>query len=171
MCVLLFDVFNGSSTSIKEINSSLIWKGLSNIYYWEKLTFSKLRVFQKENLNKCTNFEEQKGTRYIRGNVYIDINVFSYLSSTKQCLRFLLNCFVQEIKGFYPSSFGNEVDAFLYLLPIILVNASRFSIAVYLFVLTFCFFPMMINQRYSFTFIVLWDIDLWVTCLICNDYA
>ena len=28
MCVLLFDVFNGFS--------------LSNIYYWEKLTFAKL---------------------------------------------------------------------------------------------------------------------------------
>ena len=110
MCVLSFDVFNGSSTSIKEITSSLIWKGLSNIYYWEKLTFSKLSFSQKESLNKCTNFEEQKGTRYIWGNVYIDINVFSYLSSTKLCLRFLLNCFVWEIKGFYQSSFGNEAD-------------------------------------------------------------
>ena len=31
------------------------------------MTFSKLRFSQKENLKKCTNFEEQKGTRYIRG--------------------------------------------------------------------------------------------------------
>ena len=38
-----------------------------NIYYWEKLTFSKLRFSRKENLKKCTNFEEQKGTKYIRG--------------------------------------------------------------------------------------------------------
>ena len=37
MCVLLFDVFNGFSLVKKQIG-----KGMSNIYYWEKLTFSKL---------------------------------------------------------------------------------------------------------------------------------
>ena len=109
MCVLLFDVFNGCSTSVKEINR-LIWKGISNIYYWEKLTFSKLRFSRKENLKKCTSFEEQKGTRYIRGNVYFGIIVFSCLSSTKPCLRFLLICFDREIEGFYQSSLGIEVD-------------------------------------------------------------
>ena len=57
-------------------------------------------------MKKCTSFEEQKGTRYIRENII----VFSYLSATKLCLRFLLNCFVREIKGFYKSSLGNEVD-------------------------------------------------------------
>ena len=72
--------------------------------------FLKLRFSQKENLKKCTNFEEQKGTRYIRGNVYFGIIVFSCLSSTKWCLRFLLICFAREIKGFYQSSLGNEVD-------------------------------------------------------------
>ena len=66
MCVLLFDVFNGYSSLVKEINR-LIWKGMLNIYYWEKLTFSKLQFSRKENLKKCTNFEEQKGTKYIRG--------------------------------------------------------------------------------------------------------
>ena len=81
-----------------------------NIYYWEKLAFSKLRFSWKEDLKKCTNFEEQKVTRYIRDNFFIGITVFSCLSSTKPCLRFLLNCFVQEIKRFYQSSFGNEVD-------------------------------------------------------------
>ena len=54
----------------------------------EKLTFSKLRFFRKKTLKKCTNPEEQKGTRYIRGNVNNDIIVFSCLSSTKLCLRF-----------------------------------------------------------------------------------
>ena len=84
-----------------------------NIYYWEKLTFSKLfgKVnFSKENLNKCTSFEEQKGTRYIRKNLYFGIIIFSYILSTKSCLRFLLNCFLREIKGFYQSSLGNKVD-------------------------------------------------------------
>ena len=94
--------FEWCSSSIKEINM-IIWKRMSNIYYWEKLTFSELRFSRKENLKKCTAFEEQNSTRYIRGNVYIGIMIFSCLSSTKPCLRFLLNCFVREIKG-------NEVD-------------------------------------------------------------
>ena len=69
-----------------------------------------LKTCRKENLRKCTSFEEQKDTRYIRGNVYFGIIVFSCLSSTKSCLRFLLICFAREIKGFYQSSLGNEVD-------------------------------------------------------------
>ena len=59
-----------------------------------------LKISRKENFKKCTSFEEQKGTRYIRENVYFGIIIFSCLSSTKPCLRFLLNCFVREIKGF-----------------------------------------------------------------------
>ena len=83
---------------------------MSNIDHWEKLIFSKLWSSQKENLKKCTNFEEQKGTSYIWGNVYVGIIIFCCLLSTKPCLRFRLNCFVWEVKGFYQSSFGNEVD-------------------------------------------------------------
>ena len=109
MPVLLFDVFNGCSTSIKEINK-LIRKGMLNLYYWGKLTFSKLRFCRKMFLKKCTNFEEQKDISYIRGNVYIGIIVFSCLLSTKPYLRLLLNCFVREIKSSSQSSFGNEVD-------------------------------------------------------------
>ena len=60
----------------------------------------KTRFSRKENLKKCTRFEEQKGTRYIWGNVYFDIIIFSSLSSTKPCLEFLLICFAREIKGF-----------------------------------------------------------------------
>ena len=72
--------------------------------------FSKPGFYRKENLKKCTSFEEEKGTRYIRGNVYFGIIIFGCLSSTKSCLRFLLICFNREIKGFYQSPFGNEVD-------------------------------------------------------------
>ena len=61
-------------------------------------------------MKKCTRFEEQKGTRYIRENAYFGIIIFSCLSFTKARLRFLLNCFVREMKGFYESSLGNEVD-------------------------------------------------------------
>ena len=88
----------------------LLSKGFSNIYYWEKLTFSKLRFCRKENLKKCTSFEEQKGTSYIRENVYFGIIAFSCPLSTKLCLRCLLICFVREIKGSYQSSLRNKVD-------------------------------------------------------------
>ena len=53
---------------------------------------------------------EEKTKRYIWENVSFGIIIFSCLSSTKSCLIFLLNCFVQEIKGFYQSFLGNEVD-------------------------------------------------------------
>ena len=56
--------------------------------------FSKLRFSQKENLKKCTSFEEQEGTRYIRRNVYFGIVVFNCLSFTKP----------------FHSYLGNEVD-------------------------------------------------------------
>ena len=71
---------------------------------------SEKYISWKENLKKCSTFEEQKGIRYIRENFYFDIIIFSCLSSTKLCRRFLLNCFVREVKGFYQSSLGNEVD-------------------------------------------------------------
>ena len=61
-------------------------------------------------MNICTSVEEQKRARYIRENVYLDIIIFSCISSTKACLRFLLNRFVREIKGFYQSSLGNGID-------------------------------------------------------------
>ena len=59
-------------------------------------------------MKTCTSFEEQKGTTNIRENIYFGIIIFSCFSSAK--LRFLLNCFIQEIKDFYQSSLGNEVD-------------------------------------------------------------
>ena len=60
-------------------------------------------------MKKCISFEEQKGTRCIRENVYFGI-IFSCLSSRKLCFRFLLSSFVWEIKGFYQRSLGNEFD-------------------------------------------------------------
>ena len=79
----------------------------------EKLTFSKLvgKVHSSERkFEEITGFEEQKGTRYIREDVHFGIIIFSFLSFTKPCLMFLLNCFVREIKSFYQISLGNEVD-------------------------------------------------------------
>ena len=122
MCVLLFDVFNGCFWVKKYIG-----KGMSNIYYREKLTFSKLvkkYISRKENLKKYTGFEKQKGTRYIRGNVYFDIIVFSCLSSTKSCLRFLLICFIWEI------NIGNIIYVYIYI-----------YIYIYIFLIYFFRFP------------------------------
>ena len=54
---------------------------------------------RKGHLKKCTSFEEQKDTRYIWGNIYFDIIVFSSLSFTTPCLGFLLICFDRDLKG------------------------------------------------------------------------
>ena len=74
---------------------------LLNIYYREKLSFSKLVgkiICRKENLKKCTSFEDQKGIRYIR-----EMFILALLSSAVIRLQ---NCFVWEIKDFYQSSLG-----------------------------------------------------------------
>ena len=60
-------------------------------------------------MKKCASFEEEKGARYIWDSYY-GIIIFRCLSSTKPCLRFLLNYFARKIKGCYKSSLGNEVD-------------------------------------------------------------
>ena len=76
-----------SFSSVKETNN-LTSEEMSLL---KKLTLSKLRFSLKENLKKCTTFEEQKGTN--------------------PCVRSLLICFsFREIKGFYQSSLGNKVD-------------------------------------------------------------
>ena len=90
---------------------------------------SEKQFSRKESLKECTNFEEQKGTKYIRENVYFGIIIFSCLSSAKSCLRFLLNCFAWEIKGFYQSSLGNEVDFrdIINVYPNILAKSQNFK--------------------------------------------
>ena len=94
----------------KEINR-LISKGITiTITFTIEKNLSEKYISRKENLKKCTSAEEQKSTRYIRGNVYFGIIVFSCLLYTKPCLRFLLVCFAREVKGFYKSSSENVVD-------------------------------------------------------------
>ena len=61
-------------------------------------------------MKKCASFEEQKGTRYIQGNIHFGIILFSCLLSAKVWLRFVLICFVRKLKSFYQSSLGNKVD-------------------------------------------------------------
>ena len=55
-----------------------------------KTDLLKSSVLSERKFEEIHIFEEQKGTRYIRGNVYFGIIVFSCLSSTKACLRFPL---------------------------------------------------------------------------------
>ena len=98
---LLFKVFNGCLVQINRYAKHLLLR---------KTDFLKTSILRKENLKTCTTFEEQNGTRLIRGNVYFGIIVFSCLSSIKPSFRFLLICFGREIKCFYQSSLGNEVE-------------------------------------------------------------
>ena len=110
MCVLLFDLFN--QCSLIQLREKIYKWSNVNVKHLllRKSDVLKLRFSRKENLKKCTTFEELKGTRYIRENVYFGIIVFSCLSSTKPCLRFLLICFALDVKGFFKSSLGNEVN-------------------------------------------------------------
>ena len=101
--VLLFDTFNlcSSFSSIKEVNR-----------FVKHLLLRKTDVLKTSILSE-KKFEEKhflgRAKRYIRGNVYFGI-IFSWLSSIKLCLRFLLICFDWEIKGLYQTFLGNEVD-------------------------------------------------------------
>ena len=74
------------------------------------LLLPEKKICRKETLKKCTSFEEQKVTRYVWGNVCFGIIAFSCFSSTNPCLIFFKTSFAWEIKSFYQSSFGNEVD-------------------------------------------------------------
>ena len=100
MCSFIRCFYSMFFRSTKEINR-LTRKGMSIIYN---------RFSRKENLKKCTNVEEENDTRYLRRNIYFGIIIFGCLSSKNPSLRFLLIWFAQEIKNFYQSSLGNEVD-------------------------------------------------------------
>ena len=56
------------------------------------------------------SFEEQKSTRYIRGNVYFGIIVFSCFLSLNLISDFFSICFAHNIKRFYQRSLGNEAN-------------------------------------------------------------
>ena len=98
---------------------------MSSIYYWKNWRSQNFDFLKKKNLKKFTSFEEQKGTSYVWGNVYFGIIVFSCLSSTKPCLRFLLICFVREIKDL--SEFLRKWGWFHGNQPRFLRNSDKFS--------------------------------------------
>ena len=111
--VLAQQFINWYISSIKETN----WlrnKGMHvHLFYVFKhlqlrKTYRKNEFLGKKIRRNALALKSKK-VQSISGKVYFGIIIFSCLSSTKLCLRFLLNCFVQEIKGFYQSSIGNEV--------------------------------------------------------------
>ena len=57
----------------------------------------KSKFIKKKIWNALALKSKKIATKYIRENVYFGIIIFSCLSSTKLCLRFLLNCFAREI--------------------------------------------------------------------------
>ena len=100
MCVLLFDVFNGCSLVKKSIG-----KGMSNIYYWEKLTFSNL--VGKLNWRNALALKSKKvysGKRLFWHYCLQLSFVYKTVSQT------FLICFAWDIKGFYQSFLGNKAD-------------------------------------------------------------
>ena len=87
MCALLFDIFNGFSSSIKEINR-LIWNGMSNICYWEKLTFSKHQFLGKEIWRNALTLKSKKVQGILGGTFIVALS-----SSAVFCLQNLVSDF------------------------------------------------------------------------------
>ena len=82
--------------------------GLSNVKHLllRKTDVLKTSIFSKKKLIKCSSFEEQKGTRYIRGKAFFGIIVFSRLSLISFNLFFsgdkrLLSEFLREWGWFH----------------------------------------------------------------------
>ena len=65
----------------------------------------KTSIFSERKFEEMHNFKEQKGACMF-GDFYICIIVFSCLTSTKPCLRFLLNCLFQGHNERFPKYLG-----------------------------------------------------------------
>ena len=91
-------------SSIKEINRYVKHLLL------RKTGILKTSILLERKFEEMHQIWRAKKHKVYWGNVYFGIILFSCLSSTQLCLRFLLICFDQEIKGFYQSLSGDEVD-------------------------------------------------------------
>ena len=105
MCILLFDVFKHLLLRKTDV----------------------LKTCQKSRRNALA-LKSKKEEGIFGENLYFSITILSCCSSTKSCLRFPLNCFVRDIKGFYLSSLGNEVNFrdIMNVFPNILAKNSNF---------------------------------------------
>ena len=119
--------FNRCSSSIEKMNRLIIINGISNICYQDQLTFSKLRFSRKENLKKCTSFEEQKSilikkiwwnvlalkskkVQSIFGEPFILALSSSAVFYLKAMSQISFNLFCSGDKGLISEIFGYEVD-------------------------------------------------------------
>ena len=87
---------------------------MSNIYYWEKpdvlKTFQKRKFLEKEIWRNVLALNSKK----VQG-ILAETFILALLSSAAFLLKtrvsdFFKISFAQEIKGFYQSSLGNDVD-------------------------------------------------------------
>ena len=90
MCVLLFDVFK-----------HLLLRKTDVLKTCRKNKFLGIKILRNALALKIKKVQDIFGKTFIFG-----IIIFSCLFSTKSGLRFQ----VRELKGFYQSSIGNEVD-------------------------------------------------------------
>ena len=123
-CLFVFwnnNKINGNTVSLSFIFKNLILIKrkvnfhLSNTIIYISFIYSSTAKFKtrfscKKDSKKCTCFAELKGTRYIQGNVYFEIIVFSSLSPTDLRLEFVFICFPRALKAFYQISRGNRLD-------------------------------------------------------------
>ena len=74
-------------------------------YYWEKLTFSNFHSLGKKIWRNALTLKNKKIQGIFRGTFILTLSSSAvFRLQNFLCLRFLLNCFVREIKGFYQSS-------------------------------------------------------------------
>ena len=73
---------------------------------WRSQNFSEKKIFRKENLKKCTSFEEQKCTRYIiKNNKLIDFDITSckmnqsYTNKTQISVELLINWLINKLSA------------------------------------------------------------------------
>ena len=74
---------------------------------WRSQNFDFLgeKIWRKELALKNKKVQDIFGEMFI-----LALTILSCLLSRKPCLRFILICFAQEIKGLCQSSFGNKID-------------------------------------------------------------
>ena len=88
---------------------------MSNTYYWEKLTLSKLvgivnfmeRKFEEMHY---VTFKGKKVQGIFGGTFILALLSSAIFRLQNHVSDLFWSCFAQDIKGFYQSSLGNEVD-------------------------------------------------------------
>ena len=94
MCVLLFDVFKHLLLRKTDVLKTC-WKS---------------KFLRKKVWRNALPFCKSKKVQCIFWETFISALLSSAVFRLRNCRRFLVNCFAREIKGFYRSSLGNEID-------------------------------------------------------------